>query len=90
MTVAAAPGQSRCNHPMAQELHAQEQGSHLLRWCWEPSTTMSWGPRRQGLHGCLPVPEAGVPEEQPPPALARGDPPQNAVAETAGMVLVAH
>lgn len=36
MTVAVVLSQSQCNHPMAQDLRAQEQGSHLLGWCWEP------------------------------------------------------
>jgi len=89
VTMAAVPSQSQRNHPMAQDLRAQGQGSHLLGWCWEPSTTVSWGPWEQGLHGCLPVPEAGMPGEQPP-STSKGEYPQNKVAETAGTVLVAH
>ena len=72
--MAPVPGQSQSNHPMAQDLCAQEQGSHLLGWCWEPSTTVSWGLWGQVLRGCLPVLEAGVPGEQPPSTSKRGPP----------------
>ena len=86
--MAAVLGQSQRNHPMAQELHAQEQGSHLLGCCWEPST-MVLGATGRGSAWVLASPRGWHAWGATPLALARGDP-QNEVAETAGMALVAY
>lgn len=89
MTMAAVPGQSQHNHPMAQELHAQELGSHLLGWCWEPSAMVFRGPWGQGLQGCLPVQRLECLGSKLPQHY-QGGTPQNEGPETAGTAVVTH